>query len=209
MGAKVRTVRVLPPLDSLAPPFHFGCCVADPPWSFRDKGSRFAPDQKRPTPLFPGEVRIYNTMELDDICALPVQTMMRQQSHLYLWCPMALLETHPWKVFAAWGFDYKTGLIWRKLTKNGKEGFYGGHYFRGAHEVCLLGVRGGILTSEPRNVRSIFSAQGEKVGKHSSKPSRLQEIAERASPGPYLELFGRRSRPGWVVWGDQCPEVPA
>ena len=175
----------------------YGAIVADPPWLFKDNGSRATAD--------------YDKMTVEEICALPVLHAASAQSHLYLWCPSALLRTHPWDVFDAWGFEYKTAVVWRKLTaRNRKVGFGNGHYFRAAHEVCLFGTRG-QCPAKVRNMRSLFDGVMRKApnGKsHSRKPDEFPPIVEQVSRGPYLELFARESRPGWVVWGDEAPQDP-
>lgn len=177
----------------------YGCVVADPPWSFRDAGSRVAPDAAVRRGGRDRRV-IYQTMPLEWICALPVKAVAARSSHLYLWCPSTLLRSHGFPVLDAWGFDYKTTLVWRKLTRSGRPAFGAGHWFRGAHELLLFGVRG-RCPARSRSERSVFDGV---VGPHSRKPEELQDAAERVSPGPYLELFARRPRPGWVVWGNEA-----
>lgn len=173
-----------PPL----PKGRFKTVVADPPWSFKDKGSRAAPDYD---PTFK-----YPTMTAEDILALPVASIVAAQAHLYLWTTDAHLKL-ALKVMAFWGFEYKLQIIWRKMTTKGNVHFGMGHYFRHAHETILFGVRGGCH-AKARNVRSIFDAE---VQGHSVKPDRLLEIAELVSPGPRIELFAARRREGWTSWG--------
>lgn len=175
-------------------PGGFGTIIADPAWSFRDKGSRISPDRKvKP---------IYRTKPEDWIAALPVGEVAAPTSHLYLWVPSALLPQGLW-VMHCWGFNFKTTLIWDKITKTGKEFFGAGHYFRASHEVVLFGTRG-RCPARAHNRRSRFTAV---VGKHSEKPDYVHWTAEALSPGPYLELFARRHRPGWTCWGDQLPAL--
>lgn len=178
------------------------CIVADPPWSFNDKGSRIAPDAAtlRVQRSFEA-TRIYLTMPTSWIASLPVEEIAARSAHLYLWCPSALLD-HGLVVMRQWGFTLKTTVVWDKVTKHGKPAFGAGHYFRGAHELVLFGVRG-RCPAKVRNVRSRFEAA---VGAHSVKPELLQDLAELVSPGPRLELFARRARPGWTVWGNEAPE---
>jgi N6-adenosine-specific RNA methylase IME4 len=155
-------------LETIAPAFHFGCCAADPAWSFNDKGSRIAPDEGQGQFGVDGreDVRHYHTMSVQEICDLPVRLVMAQQSHLYLWCPATLLLTHVPPVLAAWDFTYKTLLAWRKVTKTGKVHFGAGHYFRGGVEYCVFATRGGCKALV-HTERAIFDGP---VGRHSAKP---------------------------------------
>jgi N6-adenosine-specific RNA methylase IME4 len=99
----------------------------------------------------------------------------------------------------AWGFTAKSEIVWRKLTRGGKAHFGLGRYVRATHETAILAARGrpDLLA---HNVRSLFEAQ---VGRHSEKPEAFYDLVEELSPGPYLELFARRSRPGWTCLGNE------
>lgn len=186
-------------------PGGFGCVVADCPWSFKDKGSRIAPDAEARRVRRGGVGRIYQTMPLAEIAAMPVGEISARNSHAYLWVPSALLEDGL-VVMKAWGFSLKTTVVWGKRTRHGRPAFGAGHYFRGAHELVLFGVRG-RCPALSRRERTYFEAE---IGEHSVKPELLQDMAERVSPGPRLELFARRKRAGWTCWGDQVPaELPA
>src|SRR5205085_7154100 len=143
----------------------------------------------------------YPTMTLEEIQSLPVAELALPQSHLYLWCPNALL----WEglsLMKAWGFEYKTNLVWYKIRKDGGPDARGvGFYFRNVTELILFVVRGSLRTQAPgrRQVNIITSQKRE----HSRKPDELYSIIEQCSPGPYLELFARRSRRGWKQWGNE------
>lgn len=125
------------------------------------------------------------------------------QSHLYLWVPNALLS-EGLQVMKAWGFTYKTNLVWYKIRKDGgPDGRGVGFYFRNVTELVLFGIRGSLRTSRPgRTQVNLFATQKEK---HSKKPDQLYSIVERCSRGPYLELFARSARRGWAQWGDESP----
>ena len=98
------------------------------------------------------------------------------------------------------GFRYITNLVW---CKDG--GFGIGQYLRGQHEICLLGVRGKTMLPPVRNVPSVVHA---KRGEHSAKPDAAYSAIERVSPGtPRLEIFARRPRAGWTVWGNESVGV--
>lgn len=144
-------------------------------------------------------------MTLDEICGLPLDRITADTAHLYLWVPNALLP-EGLKVLAAWGFDYKSNLVWHKIRKDGgPDGRGVGFYFRNTTELVLFGVRGkNARTMAPgrRQVNIVKSRKRE----HSRKPDELYPIIESCSPGPHLELFARGSRPGWTTWGDQADE---
>jgi N6-adenosine-specific RNA methylase IME4 len=112
------------------------------------------------------------------------------------------------QVMEAWGFTYKTNLIWYKVRKDGGPDRRGeGFYFRNVTEMVLFGVRGHLRTGRPgRTTPNIIVSRKRE---HSRKPDQVYGIIERCSPGPYLELFARMPRPGWSVWGDEadsyCP----
>jgi N6-adenosine-specific RNA methylase IME4 len=106
------------------------------------------------------------------------------------------------QVMKAWGFKYKTHLIWYKTRKDGgPDGRGVGFYFRNVTELLLFGTRGKLRTLRPgRTQVNLFSSRKQE---HSRKPEQSYEIIEACSPGPYLELFARQRRVGWEPWGDE------
>ena len=104
-----------------------------------------------------------------------------------------------YRVVRAWGFVPKSEIVWEKLTSSGKPWFGMGRYVRASHETCIVAVRGRVQPLV-RNIRSRFSAPG---GRHSEKPEVFYDLVERLAPGPYVELFARRQRPGWTCLGDE------
>ena len=179
----------------------FRTVLADPPWQFENRTGKMAPEHKR--------LNRYATMTLNDILALPVSAVVEEPAHLYLWVPNALLP-EGLRVLSAWGFDYKSNLVWHKVRKDGAPDGRGvGFYFRNTTELILFGVRGRnarTLAAGRRQVNIIRSRKRE----HSRKPDETYALVESCSPGPFLELFARGSRPGWVTWGNQadayCPD---
>ena|SRR5580704_7508206 len=173
----------------------FATILADPPWQFTNRTGKIAPEYKKLTR--------YDTMTLDEICALPVGEVARARAHLYLWVPNALL---PWglQAMAAWGFAYKSNLIWHKIRKDGgPDGRGVGFYFRNVTEMVLFGVRGKnirTLKAGRRQVNFMASRKQE----HSRKPDEQYAIIESCSAAPYLELFARGSREGWASWGNEA-----
>lgn len=170
---------------------------ADPPWQFQNRTGKVAPEHKRLTR--------YETMPLDDIKSLPVADLADDRSHLYLWVPNALLPDGL-EVMKAWGFAYKTNIIWEKVRHDGKPDGRGvGFYFRNVTEILLFGIRGEknrTLDPARSQVNLIRSMKRE----HSRKPDEVIPIIEACSPGPYLELFARGDREGWDMWGNQAVE---
>lgn len=167
--------------------------LADPPWSFKTygkDGKEKAPDAH------------YDVMTLQDIKDLPVQDVMDRNSVLFMWAYTPMLKEGI-EVMEAWGFKYVSiGLYWHKVTKDGKAPAFGlGYYTRQSLEVCLIGKRGKGVQRQSRGVRQAIV---EPKREHSRKPDVTHERIMTLFPGPYLELFGRESRPGWVVWGNEA-----
>jgi N6-adenosine-specific RNA methylase IME4 len=174
----------------------FATILADPPWQFVDKTGKVAPEHRR--------LHRYSTMTLEQILALPIGELAAPTAHLYLWCPNALLS-EGLAVMKAWGFTYKTNIVWFKVRKDGgSDGRGVGFYFRNVTELLLFGVRGrGARTLAPgrRQVNLIATRKRE----HSRKPDELYDVIERCSRGPFLELFARGpARAGWTVFGDEA-----
>lgn len=169
----------------------FATLLADPPWRFLNRTGKVAPEHRR--------LSRYDTMTTAEIRALPVSEIVAEQAHLYLWVPNALIADGL-VVMESWGFSYKSNLVWAKRRKDGgPDGRGVGFYFRNVTEIILFGVRGSMRTLPPgrRQVNMIETRKRE----HSRKPDEQYDIIEACSPGPYLELFARYSRPGWTSWG--------
>jgi N6-adenosine-specific RNA methylase IME4 len=176
---------------------HFGTILADPPWQFQNRTGKVAPEHKR--------LQRYDTLALDQIKSLPVASGMADVCHLYLWVPNALLA-EGLHVMQAWGFQYKSNLVWHKVRKDGgSDGRGVGFYFRNVTELILFGVRGKNARTLPpgrRQVNYLCSRKRE----HSRKPDEQYEIIETCSPGPFLELFARGDRENWSSWGKQADD---
>ena len=172
----------------------YGAILADPPWQFVNRTGKMAPEHKR--------LNRYHTLSLPEIQALPVARVAAADSHLYLWVPNALLP-EGLAVLAAWGFRYKSNLVWHKVRKDGgPDGRGVGFYFRNTTELLLFGVRGSLRTRPPG--RSQVNIIRSRKREHSRKPDEQYPIIEQCSPGPYLELFARGPRPNWDAWGHQA-----
>jgi N6-adenosine-specific RNA methylase IME4 len=173
----------------------YGAILADPPWQFQNKTGKVAPEHRR--------LARYRTLSLAEIRALPVEAAAADVAHLYLWVPNALLP-EGLSVMQAWGFRYKSNLIWHKVRRDGgSDGRGVGFYFRNVTEMVLFGVRGKnarTFQAGRRQVNLVATRKRE----HSRKPDELYPIVEACSPAPFLELFARGTRPGWTAWGNQA-----
>lgn len=147
----------------------------------------------------------YGTMSLAAISELPIAKIALPTSHLYLWVPNALLP-EGLQVMKAWGFSYKSNIVWHKLRKDGgSDGRGVGFYFRNVTEVVLFGVRGKNARTLPPG-RTQVNYLGTRKREHSRKPDELYSIVEACSPGPRIELFARGMRRDWKVWGNEAVE---
>lgn len=175
----------------------FGTILADPPWRFVNRTGKVAPEHRR--------LARYETMSVAEICALPVGEHLCSTAHLYLWVPNALLPDGL-AVMKAWGFEYKSNIVWHKLRKDGgSDGRGVGFYFRNVTELLLFGVRGkNARTLAPG--RSQVNYIGTRKREHSRKPDEQYDLIERCSSGPFLEMFARGVRSGWTTWGNQADE---
>lgn len=175
----------------------FSTILADPPWQFQNRTGKMAPEHRR--------LSRYGTMTLENIMALPVEQLADDPAHLYLWVPNALLP-EGLRVMEAWGFQYKSNIVWHKIRKDGgPDGRGVGFYFRNVTELVLFGVRGkNARTLSPGRRQVNFLATQKR--EHSRKPDEFYPIVEACSPGPYLELFARGPRDGWHVWGNQSDD---
>jgi len=159
----------------------FGTIYADPPWPYENQATRAATDNH------------YPTMSLEEMKSLLVKDLAADNAHLHLWTTDAFLFACP-ALMEAWGFAYAYSmLVWIKPQMGI------GNRWRHAHEVLLLGVRGSAPFLDHRQL-SWFE---EERGEHSEKPETAREKIELVSPGPYLELFGRKHVSGWTVWGNE------
>lgn len=195
-----------------APPLagRYRTIMADPPWQERGGGK-----------IRRGANRHYTLMPVREIAALPVGSWAAPEAHLYLWVTNAFLD-RGFEVLRAWGFRYVTKIDWfkSKADNDDIEGdlasdvadadlqFGIGQYFRGCTESCLFAVRGTLPyrtlpTGKRAQGRTGFHAPRDR---HSEKPEKFRAVVERVSHGPYLEMFARRSAPGWDAWGLEAPK---
>ena len=188
---EVRLERIAAQADAgPLPQRKFPVIYADPPWRYEFSATSTRAIEQN-----------YETMSLEDICALPVGDIACNDAMLFLWVPPAILE-QAFPVIAAWGFSYRSGMVWDK-DKIGA-----GHWVRQQHEHLLICRRGEFPTPAPdQRPRSVLRV---KRREHSRKPDEAYELIERMFPDlPKIELFARNARPSWACWGNQAPEAAA
>jgi len=179
----------------LANGHRFATALADPPWRFMNRTGKVAPEHRR--------LSRYGTMTVEEIAGLPVPEILAPTAHLYLWVPNALLA-EGLQVMRAWGFTYKSNIVWHKLRKDGgSDGRGVGFYFRNVTELILFGTRGKNARTLAPGRRQV-NYMGTRKREHSRKPDEQYAIIESCSPGPFIELFARGVRPKWTTWGDQA-----
>jgi N6-adenosine-specific RNA methylase IME4 len=175
----------------------FRTILADPPWRFTNRTGKMAPEHRR--------LSRYGTMTMDEVSAMPIPRIIDQTAHLYLWVPNALLP-EGLAVMKAWGFEYKTNVVWHKLRKDGgSDGRGVGFYFRNVTELLLFGIRGKNARTLAPGRRQV-NYMGTRKREHSRKPDEQYVIIEACSPGPFLELFARGTRANWTTWGNQAAD---
>lgn len=157
---------------------------ADPPWDYGNKG----------LDDYGHADRHYKSMSIDELCAMPVAQHVEENAVLFLWVTSPLLD-ECWKIIEAWGFEYRTSFIWDKVKHNH------GHYNSVRHELLLVCARGSCTPEIPDLHDSVISIER---GEHSEKPEYFAELIDKLYPsGNRIELFARRERKGWKVWGNE------
>lgn len=187
----------LPRIKNELLPKKYHTIYADPPWMEAGAGQ-----------IKRGANRHYPLLKTEDIAKLRIQGITAENCHLYLWVTNNFLQDGL-HVMKCWGFRYVTKITWIKgivqpenTMKLQHPGL--GQYFRGQDEVCLFGVKGNLPYKQIENRRK----QGTTVivaprGRHSQKPAALYELIERVSFPPYIELFSRKRRKNWDIWGNE------
>jgi len=179
----------------------YNIILSDPPWSYKvwtAKGGHKSASAH------------YQTMELKDICALPVNDIADKDCVLFLWATYPNLR-EAFKVMEEWGFTYKTvAFTWVKIYSNGKPVCGLGYWTRSNAEICLLGTKG-----KPKRInKGIYQIVISELKRHSEKPREVRDrIVKLIGDLPRIELFARppkdrlfedESYKGWDVWGNEC-----
>lgn len=174
----------------------YSIIYADPPWKY---------DSRIMSASHKGNAEDhYSTMQLDDICSLPIKQISDENCVLFMWATYPKFR-EALEVITAWGFTYKTiGFQWVKLNRSGKGYFFGlGRWTRGNTEPCLIAVKGKPKRINASVSQLIFSP----VGKHSAKPPIVRKkIVKLMGGGSRIELFARTAAKGWDCWGNQAPQ---
>jgi N6-adenosine-specific RNA methylase IME4 len=199
-GKRARIEEVVSQVEAPAPGVYAGplegvpggqwlTIAADPPWAYQDAGCDGAAQAE------------YDTMTTAQIAALDVGRLAHAEGcHLWMWTTWPMIrEKAPHMVLAAWGFTWRSELVWDKQR------FGVGRWLRKQTEVLILATRGRL----PIATQDIPDMLSVARGRHSEKPSEAMEIIERASPGPRVELFAREARAGWSAWGNEVSGLPA
>jgi N6-adenosine-specific RNA methylase IME4 len=183
--------------------------MADPPWPYNSpralvgNGGRGSDGGKAARILQVDVTEHYATMSMDEIKRIPVEHNVADDAHLYLWTTNSfMVEAH--EVARSWGFEPKTIITWikHKQEEPTVPSMKIGYWFRSASEHCIFAVRGKLRLKDKVCIPTWFAHPRLP---HSTKPDAFRAMIERASPGPYLEMFARAARDGWDVWGDQAP----
>jgi N6-adenosine-specific RNA methylase IME4 len=170
--------------------------IVDCPWQYHDR-----------PPSGVGAQQKYHGMSIEDLCKLPVSAHVTKDAAMGFWVPAPLLGDDDdgvpgwYRVVRAWDFTPKAQIIWDKAVHN-----YG-HYVSVRHELFVICTRG--KCTPDRLTPMIDSVYTERPTDHSAKPEWFRKTMERLWDGPYLELFGREPRDGWVVWGDDAKLWPS
>lgn len=167
----------------------YSIIYADPPWRYQDRKCNGNCQDH------------YNTMNINDICNLPIRNITDKDCVLFLWCTYPMLQ-EGLKVIEAWGFKYKTiGFQWVKQNKSGNGFFFGlGRWTRGNTECCLIAVKG-----KPKRVNnSVSQLVVSPIEQHSKKPDEVRErVTKLCGDLPRIELFARQYADGWDCWGNE------
>ena len=196
-----RSTRPLPISERPAlPSGAYATIVADPPWDYSaDKRvtwtERGVGDRLR-------LAHPYGAMTLDEIAALDVEGLAADDAHLYLWTTQRFLRSS-FEVVEAWGFEPVKTLVWAKNPR----GFHLGGTFQSTTEFVLFARRGKLAALRQVN-RDWFNWE-RLQNQHSAKPTAFYELVETVSPAPRIDLFARREREGWDVWGDEVEAAAA
>jgi|694.fasta_scaffold91441_6 N6-adenosine-specific RNA methylase IME4/ParB-like chromosome segregation protein Spo0J len=160
---------------------------ADPPWQY---------DLEQTSPNLGGAIKHYNSMSIEELCALPIKDIAEKDAVLFLWITSPKLNLFL-QLMEAWGFEYKTSFVWDKVKHNM------GHYNSVRHEFLLIGGRGKSTPDIKHLYDSVISI--ERSDKHSEKPVEFMDIIDNLyQHGNRIELFARQAKKdNWYFWGNE------
>ena len=160
---------------------------ADPPWDYGEHAQHGKKEQK--TTL----ASHYASMSNEELCSLPINDLTLNDAVLFIWVTSPLLEG-VFKIISAWGFQYKTSMVWDKVKHNV------GYYVSVRHEFLLICTKGSCLPKSKKLFDSVQTIERSDI--HSEKPAKFYQIIEEMYSPPYIELFARKERKGWKSWGN-------
>ena len=161
----------------------FQTIVIDPPWDWNDEGDINQFGRTKPD---------YKTIPVEEIEQLPIAKIADKNCHLYLWVTNRSLPK-AFRLIDAWGFRYITCITWVKPSIGV------GNYFRGDTEQILFCVKGDQPLKRHDVGTHFLAPRGDR---HSAKPDEFYRLVESCSYAPYIDIFGRKSRENWAVWGE-------
>lgn len=170
--------------------------IIDPPWTFKDKAC--------------GKELPYPTMTLDELKSLnePIRRLLGSNSHIFLWCPGALLD-QGMELLKAWGYKYLSTMIWEKLTLSGHIRSMRGGLVRNATEFVLVGRKGYRWEPYDRSICNVMPFVRNGL-LHSEKPPVLHEIVKKLfgdNETYAYELFARKHVKGWTCFGGELSQL--
>ncbi len=177
---------------AIAPPY--ATIVIDPPWEYAGGFNGFG--KRQPLP--------YESLTVEEIAALPVPRLLAREGYVFLWTTNRYLPDATDIVQHSWGFSYRQTLTWDKGEGSG--GLGGMFATTSEFVIVAQNIRPGTNAhgSRTRRVRHAESVlRFPRPSRHSQKPEAFLDLVEAVAPGPYLEMFARRKRLGWDVWGDE------
>ena len=172
----------------------YSTIVVDPPWRYGKWGKASKPNYEGHIPK--DSDLPYDWMSVEEIKALPVGSLANENCELYLWTTQKYLP-HTFEVIKAWGFKYCQTLTWcKKPMGKGQGGVY-----CPTTEFLILARRGKMPKVE--RVDTTWWQVSRAWKTHSKKPEFFQDLIEQVSEAPRLEMFARREREGWDVFGNE------
>lgn len=184
-------------VDILNTNIKYKTILADPPWQYNNRTGKGSPEHKR--------LNRYSTMTFEELLQMgeTIKNITDKEAHIYMWCTWPMIKEGI-QLLEAWGFEYKTGIPWLKVAKDGTpDGRCMGFYGRVVTEFILFGSKcdkKAFRTKGPHNKKNVIIAR---KGRHSEKPQDQYDHIESKSFGNYIELFARDYKEGWDCWGDE------
>jgi len=173
----------------------YNIIYADPPWQFKAWSKKG---------LVRSAENHYSTMNIEDICTLPVASLAEENCVLFMWVTFPTMQD-AFRVIKAWGFEYKTvAFVWTKQNKKKPSLFLGmGRWTRSNAEICLLATRG-----KPKRISAkVRQVIVSPIRAHSQKPNETRTRIKQLVGGNAIELFARNNIDGWDCWGNEVGKM--